>query len=61
LESFEKVKKNWSHELERASSHCYEHIRHQGERRSEKPTVHRREIHPLRCWDHTAWVSNWAL
>jgi len=34
LESFEKRKKKWSQELKRATSHNYENVRHQGERRT---------------------------
>jgi len=56
-----KVKKNWSHEMKHATSHYYENVSRQGERRTENHWNSRPETHPLCYQDDTAWVKNWPL
>jgi len=46
-------KKNWSHELKRATSHYYKNVCHQGERRTEKHWHSRPETYPL-CYQDDA-------
>jgi len=50
LKSLKKVKKNWSHELKRASSHYYKNVRRQGKTRTENHQHSRCETYPLRYW-----------
>jgi len=61
LESFEKVKKSWSHELKCASNHDYENARCQVERRTHNHWHGRLETYPL-CYEvDAAWLTNWLL
>jgi len=58
LESFEKVKKSWSHELKCASNHDYENARCQVERRTHNHWHGRLETYPL-CYSMRLMPLDW--
>jgi len=61
LGSFEKNKENLVPRLKHASSHYYENVRCQGERRTKNHRHSRHETYNCYNWDDAAWATYWPL